>query len=144
MYEEADCIPEWDGIICWPRSRAGQLVSVLCPEYIYDFNHRGGAAQETWTRKNNTALTWCGGAKLSSYWRLSWNTNIQFSLFVEPIFTNSKFPLECFTICTHSHPWPLTSHGIRNNSQTTLQGGKSEEHLRREQRRIPLQDGQVS
>lgn len=36
-----DCIPEWDGIICWPQSRAGQLVSVLCPEYIYDFNHRG-------------------------------------------------------------------------------------------------------
>lgn len=39
--EEGDCVPEWDGIICWPQSRAGQLVSVPCPEYIYDFNHRG-------------------------------------------------------------------------------------------------------
>lgn len=38
---DGDCIPEWDGIICWPQSRAGQLVSVMCPEYIYDFNHRG-------------------------------------------------------------------------------------------------------
>ncbi|KAG8009181.1 Parathyroid hormone/parathyroid hormone-related peptide receptor [Nibea albiflora] len=38
--KEGDCLPEWDGIICWPQSRAGQLVSVLCPEYIYDFNHR--------------------------------------------------------------------------------------------------------
>lgn len=39
--KDGDCIPEWDGIICWPQSRAGQLVSVVCPEYIYDFNHRG-------------------------------------------------------------------------------------------------------
>ena len=42
--EESDCIPEWDGIICWPRSREGLLVSVLCPEYIYDFNHGGRTA----------------------------------------------------------------------------------------------------
>lgn len=39
--KDGDCVPEWDGIICWPHSRADQLVSVLCPEYIYDFNHRG-------------------------------------------------------------------------------------------------------
>ncbi|KAK7919622.1 hypothetical protein WMY93_010906 [Mugilogobius chulae] len=40
---EGECPSEWDGIICWPRSRAGQLVSVVCPEYIYDFNHQGRA-----------------------------------------------------------------------------------------------------
>ncbi|XP_028286487.1 parathyroid hormone 3 receptor isoform X2 [Parambassis ranga] len=40
LLKEGECMPEWDGIICWPRSRAGQLVSMLCPEYIYDFNHQ--------------------------------------------------------------------------------------------------------
>lgn len=44
--EDGDCIPEWDGIICWPRSTAGELVSVQCPEYIYDFNHRGTRAPD--------------------------------------------------------------------------------------------------
>lgn len=39
--KDGDCIPEWDGIICWPQSKAGKLVSVMCPDYIYDFNHRG-------------------------------------------------------------------------------------------------------
>jgi len=38
--------------------------------------------------------------------------------------------------------WPLTSHQIRKNSQITLQGERVEEPFRREQRRIPLQDGQ--
>jgi len=49
---------------------------------------------------------------------------IQFNsvYFVEPILTNYKCASEGFTICTHRHPWPLTSHQIRNNSQTTLQG----------------------
>ncbi|XP_061432384.1 parathyroid hormone/parathyroid hormone-related peptide receptor-like isoform X3 [Lethenteron reissneri] len=37
------CFPEWDGIICWPAGTLGSLVSVHCPEYIYDFNHQGMA-----------------------------------------------------------------------------------------------------
>jgi len=56
---------------------------------------------------------------------------IQFSLFVEPIFTNYKFVSECFTICTHRHPSPKTSHWIRKNSQITLHGEKREETFRR-------------
>lgn len=56
--EEGDCIPEWDGIICWPQSRAGQLVSVLCPEYIYDFNHRGERANtQMWS---SSLVQMCG------------------------------------------------------------------------------------
>ncbi|XP_033883355.3 parathyroid hormone/parathyroid hormone-related peptide receptor-like [Acipenser ruthenus] len=37
------CLPEWDGITCWPEGRCNELVSIPCPEYIYDFNHRGHA-----------------------------------------------------------------------------------------------------
>jgi len=60
--------------------------------------------------------------------------SIQFSLCVEPIFTNYKFPSECFTICTHRHPWPLTSHRIRKNSQITLQGWKKGRNLQQSNR----------
>lgn len=35
------CSPEWDGIVCWPKGPPGKLVSTLCPDYIYDFNHKG-------------------------------------------------------------------------------------------------------
>lgn len=35
------CSPEWDGIVCWPEGASGKLVSTSCPDYIYDFNHRG-------------------------------------------------------------------------------------------------------
>ncbi|CAG12650.1 unnamed protein product, partial [Tetraodon nigroviridis] len=57
------CIPEWDGIICWPHSTAGQLVSVMCPEYIYDFNHRGRAyrhcnASGRWEQVLSINRTW--------------------------------------------------------------------------------------
>lgn len=38
---EGDCSPEWDGITCWPPSQPGQLVSVKCPDYVHDFNHKG-------------------------------------------------------------------------------------------------------
>ncbi|KAM9296505.1 parathyroid hormone/parathyroid hormone-related peptide receptor-like [Gastrophryne carolinensis] len=37
------CPPEWDGITCWPQAPSKQLVSVPCPEHIYDFNHQGFA-----------------------------------------------------------------------------------------------------
>ncbi|KAK2822540.1 hypothetical protein Q5P01_022605 [Channa striata] len=35
------CSPEWDGIVCWPEGPPGKLVFAACPEYIYDFNHKG-------------------------------------------------------------------------------------------------------
>ncbi|RXM99155.1 Mitogen-activated protein kinase kinase kinase 3 [Acipenser ruthenus] len=41
--EDGLCLPEWDGITCWPEGRCNELVSIPCPEYIYDFNHRGHA-----------------------------------------------------------------------------------------------------
>ncbi|RXM27465.1 Parathyroid hormone/parathyroid hormone-related peptide receptor [Acipenser ruthenus] len=45
MYKVSDgfCLPEWDGIVCWPEGLAGKTVSTPCPEYIYDFNHKGHA-----------------------------------------------------------------------------------------------------
>ncbi|XP_018517128.2 LOW QUALITY PROTEIN: parathyroid hormone 3 receptor [Lates calcarifer] len=70
--KEGDCIPEWDGIICWPRSRAGQLVSVLCPEYIYDFNHKGRAyrqcdASGNWEQVSSINRTWANYTECTTY-----------------------------------------------------------------------------
>lgn len=41
LWPDPSCPPEWDGIICWPRGSPSQEVSVPCPDYIYDFNHKG-------------------------------------------------------------------------------------------------------
>ncbi|XP_062298681.1 parathyroid hormone 3 receptor [Scomber scombrus] len=70
--KDGDCIPEWDGIICWPRSRAGQLVPVLCPEYIYDFNHRGRAyrqcdASGNWEQVPIINRTWANYTECTTY-----------------------------------------------------------------------------
>jgi len=53
----------------------------------------------------------------------------QITYFGKPILTNYKFEgkSEGFTICTHRHPCPRTSHQIRKNSQITLSKGKKEE-----------------
>lgn len=37
------CLPEWDYIVCWPLGAPGEVVAVPCPDYIYDFNHKGKA-----------------------------------------------------------------------------------------------------
>ncbi|XP_045434747.1 parathyroid hormone/parathyroid hormone-related peptide receptor isoform X2 [Pipistrellus kuhlii] len=37
------CLPEWDHIVCWPLGEPGEVVAVPCPDYIYDFNHKGHA-----------------------------------------------------------------------------------------------------
>ncbi|XP_047388317.1 parathyroid hormone/parathyroid hormone-related peptide receptor isoform X4 [Sciurus carolinensis] len=37
------CLPEWDYIVCWPLGAPGEVVAVPCPDYIYDFNHKGHA-----------------------------------------------------------------------------------------------------
>ncbi|XP_069013712.1 parathyroid hormone/parathyroid hormone-related peptide receptor [Embiotoca jacksoni] len=63
------CSPEWDGIVCWPKGPPGKLVSTACPDYIYDFNHKGLAyrrcdnngtwelatANKTWANYNECA-----------------------------------------------------------------------------------------
>ncbi|KAJ7427605.1 Parathyroid hormone/parathyroid hormone-related peptide receptor [Willisornis vidua] len=60
---DPSCPPEWDGIICWPRGSPSQEVSVPCPEYIYDFNHKGHAyrycsAYGTWAMALSINKTW--------------------------------------------------------------------------------------
>ncbi|XP_038591914.1 parathyroid hormone 3 receptor isoform X3 [Micropterus salmoides] len=72
LVNEDDCIPEWDGIICWPRSGAGQMVSVLCPEYIYDFNHRGRAYRQcdatgSWEQVPSINRTWANYTECTTY-----------------------------------------------------------------------------
>ncbi|XP_042327513.1 parathyroid hormone/parathyroid hormone-related peptide receptor-like [Sceloporus undulatus] len=61
--QEGHCSPEWDGIICWPESSPNEKVAVLCPDYVYDFNHNGHAFRycETygnWQLVPNTNKTW--------------------------------------------------------------------------------------
>nr|XP_020494950.1 parathyroid hormone/parathyroid hormone-related peptide receptor-like [Labrus bergylta] len=72
LVKEGECNPEWDGIICWPRSRAGQLISVLCPEYIYDFNHRGRAYRQcessgNWEQVPIINRTWANYTECTTY-----------------------------------------------------------------------------
>uniref|UniRef100_A0A8C3PF82 Parathyroid hormone/parathyroid hormone-related peptide receptor n=1 Tax=Chrysemys picta bellii TaxID=8478 RepID=A0A8C3PF82_CHRPI len=60
---DASCFPEWDGIVCWPEGSPSQQVSVPCPEYIYDFNHKGHAyrhcdAYGNWELALNINKTW--------------------------------------------------------------------------------------
>ncbi|KAI6072591.1 parathyroid hormone/parathyroid hormone-related peptide receptor-like protein [Aix galericulata] len=43
--KDTSCLPEWDGIICWPEGSPSQEVAVPCPDYIYDFNHKGERSQ---------------------------------------------------------------------------------------------------
>lgn len=57
------CPPQWDGIICWPQGSQNQLVSVPCPEYIYDFSHQGSAHRRcgslgVWLQVPGTNRTW--------------------------------------------------------------------------------------
>uniref|UniRef100_A0A8C0HIJ2 Parathyroid hormone/parathyroid hormone-related peptide receptor n=1 Tax=Buteo japonicus TaxID=224669 RepID=A0A8C0HIJ2_9AVES len=61
--KDTSCLPEWDGIICWPKGSPSQEVSVPCPDYIYDFNHKGHAyrycsASGTWAMALSTNKTW--------------------------------------------------------------------------------------
>ncbi|NXD17542.1 PTH1R protein, partial [Nothocercus nigrocapillus] len=61
--KDTSCLPEWDGIICWPQGSPGQEVAVPCPDYIYDFNHDGHAyrycsAYGTWEMALSINKTW--------------------------------------------------------------------------------------
>ncbi|KAK0131511.1 Parathyroid hormone/parathyroid hormone-related peptide receptor [Merluccius polli] len=68
---KGQCVPEWDGIVCWPRGRAGQWVSMPCPEYIYDFNHRGRVYRQcdvsgAWEQANALNRTWANYSECTS------------------------------------------------------------------------------
>lgn len=39
------CSPDWDGIVCWPEGPPGKI-STPCPEYIFDFYHKGLAHRQ--------------------------------------------------------------------------------------------------
>ncbi|XP_042691990.1 parathyroid hormone/parathyroid hormone-related peptide receptor-like [Centrocercus urophasianus] len=61
--KDTNCLPEWDGIICWPKGSPSQEVAVPCPDYIYDFNHKGRAyrycsAYGTWEVTLSLNRTW--------------------------------------------------------------------------------------
>ncbi|XP_064329239.1 parathyroid hormone/parathyroid hormone-related peptide receptor-like [Phalacrocorax carbo] len=61
--KDTSCLPEWDGIICWPKGSPSQEVSVPCPDYIYDFNHKGHAyrycsAYGSWAMALSINKTW--------------------------------------------------------------------------------------
>ncbi|XP_067326353.1 parathyroid hormone 2 receptor isoform X2 [Anolis sagrei] len=59
----SDCLPEWDGLICWPRGSAGKTVAVPCPLYVYDFNHKGMAF-----RRCSSNGTWAYVLSLNRTW----------------------------------------------------------------------------
>ncbi|XP_066485372.1 parathyroid hormone/parathyroid hormone-related peptide receptor-like [Tiliqua scincoides] len=61
--KDGNCLPEWDGIICWPESIPNEQVAVLCPDYVYDFNHNGHAYRHcdvfgNWLLVPNMNKTW--------------------------------------------------------------------------------------
>uniref|UniRef100_A0A8C9RZY3 Parathyroid hormone/parathyroid hormone-related peptide receptor n=1 Tax=Scleropages formosus TaxID=113540 RepID=A0A8C9RZY3_SCLFO len=67
-----DCAPEWDGIICWPKGKPSQLVSALCPDYVYDFNHRGQAYRQcdpsgNWEQVPSINRTWANYTECTTY-----------------------------------------------------------------------------
>ncbi|XP_077175019.1 parathyroid hormone 2 receptor isoform X1 [Paroedura picta] len=69
---EDHCLPEWDGLICWPRGSAGETLAVPCPPYIYDFNHKGMAFRHctsngTWVFMQNLNRTWSNYSECLSF-----------------------------------------------------------------------------
>nr|XP_006638221.2 PREDICTED: parathyroid hormone/parathyroid hormone-related peptide receptor-like [Lepisosteus oculatus] len=70
--KDGSCMPQWDGIICWPRGAPSQLVSVPCPDYIYDFNHKGHAYRQcdmfgNWEQVPSVNRTWANYSECSTY-----------------------------------------------------------------------------
>ncbi|XP_016424947.1 parathyroid hormone 3 receptor [Sinocyclocheilus rhinocerous] len=72
VVREDHCVPEWDGIICWPMGKLNQMVAVLCPEYIYDFNHKGYAYRHcdtsgNWEQVSTINRTWANYTECTTY-----------------------------------------------------------------------------
>ncbi|KAG5842145.1 parathyroid hormone/parathyroid hormone-related peptide receptor [Anguilla anguilla] len=69
---DAFCLPEWDGIVCWPEGPPGKMVSTACPEYIYDFNHKGHAYRRcdmngTWELATSNNKTWANYSECAKF-----------------------------------------------------------------------------
>ncbi|XP_036453155.1 parathyroid hormone/parathyroid hormone-related peptide receptor [Colossoma macropomum] len=69
---EGFCLPEWDGIVCWPEGAPGRTVSTACPEYIYDFNHKGHAYRRcdlngSWELATSNNKTWANYSECAKF-----------------------------------------------------------------------------
>ncbi|XP_060638680.1 parathyroid hormone/parathyroid hormone-related peptide receptor [Anolis sagrei] len=70
--QEGYCVPEWDTLICWPESAPGTLVSMPCPDYIFDFNHKGHAHRQcdrngSWVQVPSVNLTWANYSECAKF-----------------------------------------------------------------------------
>lgn len=70
--QDGFCSPEWDGIVCWPEGPPGKFVSTPCPEYIYDFNHKGRAYRRcdnngTWELATSNNKTWANYSECAKF-----------------------------------------------------------------------------
>ncbi|KAF7245742.1 Parathyroid hormone/parathyroid hormone-related peptide receptor [Varanus komodoensis] len=66
------CVSEWDNLICWPESAPGELVSMPCPDYIFDFNHDGHAYRQcdlngTWVLVPSKNRTWASYSECAKF-----------------------------------------------------------------------------
>ncbi|XP_025063127.1 parathyroid hormone/parathyroid hormone-related peptide receptor isoform X2 [Alligator sinensis] len=66
------CLPEWDGIVCWPEGMPGKVVEMPCPEYIYDFNHKGHAYRRcdlngSWELVPGNNRTWANYSECAKF-----------------------------------------------------------------------------
>ncbi|XP_043365707.1 parathyroid hormone/parathyroid hormone-related peptide receptor isoform X2 [Dermochelys coriacea] len=66
------CLPEWDGIGCWPEGMPGKVVAMPCPEYIYDFNHKGHAYRRcdvngSWELVPGNNRTWANYSECAKF-----------------------------------------------------------------------------
>ncbi|XP_066573358.1 parathyroid hormone/parathyroid hormone-related peptide receptor [Amia ocellicauda] len=66
------CLPEWDGVVCWPEGSPGQLVSAACPEYIHDFNHKGHVHRRcdtngSWEISPSNNKTWANYSECAKF-----------------------------------------------------------------------------
>ncbi|KAL4646479.1 parathyroid hormone/parathyroid hormone-related peptide receptor precursor-like [Arapaima gigas] len=69
---DGNCQPEWDGIVCWPEGLPGKVVATACPEYIYDFNHKGHAYRRcgsngTWELVSSNNKTWANYSECAKF-----------------------------------------------------------------------------
>ncbi|KAM8967187.1 parathyroid hormone/parathyroid hormone-related peptide receptor [Pelodytes ibericus] len=66
------CLSEWDGVVCWPEGVPGNVVSIQCPEYIHDFNHKGHAYRRcdmngSWELVPGNNRTWANYTECAKY-----------------------------------------------------------------------------
>ncbi|RZF45144.1 hypothetical protein LSTR_LSTR012606 [Laodelphax striatellus] len=57
------CPPAWDGLLCWPMTPGGELVSLACPEYYREFDPQKRATRRCledgrWYWSDESNATW--------------------------------------------------------------------------------------